>query len=143
MPPDRVRTLAAAVQRAVESEAYRSAMATGGFTPAYEDPAQLAQTLERDRRRLGALLNERGVRGLEAKQFGPMFFPGLLFIALALVSGALLPSASGFRAPLATSTPRRARRRRHACAARAAWRFVEPLVWIALYIAFAETLGSS
>ena len=54
--PDRILTLADAVRRVVHSDAYRSSMATGGFTPAYEEPAELVRTLEQTDGRLGALL---------------------------------------------------------------------------------------
>ena len=133
-PADRVRILAAAVRRVVEGDAYQSAMRRSGFTPAYEDPAQLAATLDETDRRLGTLLNSEAFRGLEAKQFGPMFFPVVLIAALAVVSVALLATrrkpAAEREPPVAASAP-----------PGAAWRFAEVLAWIALYIAFAETLG--
>ncbi len=134
-PPDRVRVLAAAVKRVVEGEPYQSTMRRSGFTPAYEDPAQLAVTFERTDERLGALLKSEAFRGLETARFGPMFFPGLLMGALALVSGALAVShlrSAAARAPRDPAPP---------VPAGAAWRFAEVLIWIALYVAFAETLG--
>ena len=90
----------------------------------------LAQTDER----LGALLTSEAFRGLETTRFGPMFFPGILFAALALVSGALLFARRGRSAD---REPRDATR----LAPGAAWRSAEVLIWIALYLALAETLG--
>jgi tripartite-type tricarboxylate transporter receptor subunit TctC len=136
-PPDRVAALAAALQRVIASDAYQSTMRRSGFTASYEDPAQLATTLEEMDARLGALLTSQAFSGLAASRFGPMFFPGLLLAALTAVSLALAvlrPRAGGAadaeRAPVAA-----------VCPPGAAWRFAEVLVWIALYLALAETLG--
>ena len=132
--PERVRVLADALKRVVESDAYQSAMRRGGFTPSYEDPAQFALTLAETDERLGALLTSEAFRGLETTHFGPMFFPGLLFAALALVSGALLVTR---RRRSADREPRDAM----SVAPGAARRSAEVLIWIALYLALAETLG--
>jgi putative tricarboxylic transport membrane protein len=136
-PPDRVAALAAALQRVIASDAYQSTMRRSGFTASYEDPAQLATTLEKMDARLGALLTSQAFSGLAASRFGPMFFPVLLLAALTAVSLALAvlrPRAGGAadaeRAPVAAVYP-----------PGAAWRFAEVLVWIALYLALAETLG--
>jgi tripartite-type tricarboxylate transporter receptor subunit TctC len=132
-PPDRVAVLAAALKRVVESDEYQSSMRTAGFTPSYEDPAQFAATLARTDEQLGTLLMSEAFRDLGTSRFGPLFFPGLLIGMLALVSGALLvlrpravDRAPGERMPVMPG---------------AAWRFAEVLIWIALYVAFAETLG--
>lgn len=135
-PADRVQVLAAAVRRVVEGEAYQTAMRRSGFTPAYEDPAQLAATLAETDRRLGALLRSDAFRGLEVKQFGPMFFPAVLAGALVLVALALLATRRGRVAADQPAEPTAA-----AAPPGATWRFAEVLIWIALYIAFAETLG--
>jgi tripartite-type tricarboxylate transporter receptor subunit TctC len=133
-PPDRVRVLAGALKRVVESDAYQNAMRRGGFTPSYEDPAQFAVTLAGTDARLGALLTSEAFRGLESTRFGPMFFPGLLMGALALVSGILLFNhrrrAPDGEAHEAAQLP-----------PGAAWRAAEVLIWVALYLALAETLG--
>jgi tripartite-type tricarboxylate transporter receptor subunit TctC len=138
VPPDRLRTLAEAVRRVVQSDAYQSSLSSAGFTPAYEEPAALARTLEETDSRLGELLRSDAFQGLAAKQVGPMFFPGMLLTALAGVTVSLLvlsrarqtsgdlmsvPEAPGPASPAA------------------AWRFVEPLLWILLYISFAEWAG--
>lgn len=133
-PLERVQVLADALKRVVESDAYQTTMRRSGFTPSYEDPARFAITLAETDERLGALLSSEAFRGLGTTRFGPMFFPGVLIGALALVSGALLLG-----------------RRRHAIDAEpdqdikvapgAIWRSVEVLIWIALYLALAETLG--
>jgi tripartite-type tricarboxylate transporter receptor subunit TctC len=136
-PPDRVATLATALKRVVESDAYRTTMQRSGFTPSYQDPTQFAVTLAQADARLGALLSSEAFRGLGTSRFGPMFFPGLLIGALALVSGALLvvrrrrgvlPQSED----VVLSPPARAG---------ASWRFAEVLIWIALYVMLAETLG--
>jgi tripartite-type tricarboxylate transporter receptor subunit TctC len=128
--PDRIRTLADAVRRVVRSDAYRSSMATGGFTPAYEEPDELIQTLEQTDGGLGALLRSDAFRRLDAAQVGPMFFPRLIFAALAAVTLGLLvlprPKAGNRDATLLDVAP---------------WRFLEPLLWIGLYIAIAERAG--
>jgi len=133
-PDDRVELLAAALKRVVESEGYQSTMKRGGFTPAYEDPAQFGVTLAETDRRLGALLSSEAFRGFETAQFGPMFFPSLLFGALALVTAGLLLGRRGHHGASEAEAPAPAERG-------AAWRSAEVLLWIALYIAFAETLG--
>jgi hypothetical protein len=130
VPPDRIRTLAEAVERVARSEEYLATMSSAGFTPAYEEPAQLARTLEQTDIRLGALLRSPAFEGLTAKQVGPMFFPGLLFTALAgVVLGLLVISRRGAPDPVA------------AAPAGASWRIVEPLLGIGLYITFAERAG--
>jgi tripartite-type tricarboxylate transporter receptor subunit TctC len=133
-PPERVRVLADALKRVVEGDGYQTVMRRGGFTPAYEDPARFALTLAQTDERLGALLTSEAFRGLETARFGPMFFPGILFAALALVSGALLFARRGRSAD---REPRDAM----PLAPGAAWRSAEVLIWIALYLALAETLG--
>jgi len=133
-PPERLAVLAAAAKRVVLGDAYQSAMKHSGFTPAYEDPAKLARTLGETDQRLGALLGSEAFRGLEAKQFGPMFFPRVLFGALAVVSlGLLFTRARGEHEPSdAAPAP---------SAPGATWRSAEVLLFIALYVAFAEKLG--
>lgn len=133
-PSERVGVLADALKRVVESDAYQSAMRRGGFTSSYEDPAQFARTLEATDERLGALLTSEAFRGLETTRFGPMFFPGLLIAALALVSGALLLTRRGRAADRDPREP-------VAVGPNASWRSAEVLLWIAVYLALAETLG--
>jgi tripartite-type tricarboxylate transporter receptor subunit TctC len=131
-PPERVDVLAAALKRVVEGDEYQSTMRRSGFTPVYEDPATFAVTLARTDQQLGALLTSEAFRGLETTRFGPMFFPGLLLGALALVSGALFFHGSQHRRD---AEPRDAR------APGAASRLAEAVLWIGLYLALAETLG--
>jgi hypothetical protein len=131
-PPARVQVLAAAVRRVVLGDAYQSAMRSAGFTPAYEDPAQLERTLGQTDERLGALLRSEAFRGLAEKQLGPMFFPALLIGALLLVSAALLVTRRSRELEPRDSPP---------APPGAGWRFAEVLIWIALYTALAETLG--
>jgi tripartite-type tricarboxylate transporter receptor subunit TctC len=133
-PADRLTVLADAVRRVVEGEQYQSAMKRSGFTPAYEDPVRLRATLAATDERLGGLLRSEAFRGLEAKQLGPMFFPGVLGAALALVLAALalrrrkaVPEAS---AEPALPAP-----------AGAGLRFAEVIAGVAAYILLAETLG--
>ena len=131
-PPERVAVLAAALKRIVEGDEYQTTMRRSGFTPVYEDPATFAVTLARTDQQLGALLTSEAFRGLETTRFGPMFFPGLLLGALALVSGALILHGSQHRGDTAPpDTP----------APGAASRLAEAVLWIALYLALAETLG--
>jgi len=134
VPADRVRVLADAVRRAVSSEAYRASLSNAGFTPAYEDPEQFAATLRETDEHLGVLLRSEAFAGLAAKQVGPMFFPGLLFAALGgVVLGLIVAARSGGGASVTeTSDP---------VQLGAGWRFVEPLLWIALYILVAEWIG--
>lgn len=136
-PPDRAAALAAALQRVVASDAYQSTMRRSGFTASYEDPAQLAATLEEMDARLGALLTSQAFGGLATSRFGPMFFPVLLLAALTVVSLALAvlrpragDAAASDAAVVAMAYP-----------PGAAWRFAEVLIWIALYVALAETIG--
>ncbi len=135
-PPDRVAALAAALQRVVTSDAYQSTMRRSGFTASYEDQAQLATTLEDMDARLGALLTSQALGGIATSRFGPMFFPALLLAALTVVSLALAVFRT--RAGVADAE-------RMTVAAvfppGAAWRFAEVLIWIALYLSLAETLG--
>jgi tripartite-type tricarboxylate transporter receptor subunit TctC len=128
--PDRILTLADAVRRVVHSDAYRSSMATGGFTPAYEEPAELVRTLEQTDGRLGALLRSDAFARLDAARVGPMFFPRLLLAALAGVTLALLALSRAGGGSGGTNR-----------SAISPWRFLEPLLWIGLYIAIAEWAG--
>lgn len=136
VPADRVRVLADALQRAVNSAEYQTTMSRAGFTPAYEDPASFAATLRQTDERLGGLLQSEAFAGLSAKRIGPMFFPGLLFTALvgvvlALAIAARRGRAGSVAAPEATVP----------LPPGATWRFVEPLFWIALYLLLAEWIG--
>ncbi|HVR72220.1 MAG TPA: tripartite tricarboxylate transporter substrate-binding protein [Vicinamibacteria bacterium] len=134
-PPARVRVLADAVRRVVEGDAYRSALAVSGFTPAYEDPVRFGASLEEIDRRLGALLLSDAFRGLAVKRFGPMFFPAVLVGALVLATlGILLAGDRSLPATGADGAP-------SAASAGAAWRFTEVLLFVALYVALAETAG--
>jgi len=133
-PPERVRLLAEALKRVVESDAYQSTMRRSGFTPAYEGPSALAATLAETDARLGALLGSPAFRGIGVQRFGPMFFPALLLTALALVSGALILSRAGLDEAGVENAP-------PAKAGFKTLRFAEVVIWIALYVALAETLG--
>jgi tripartite-type tricarboxylate transporter receptor subunit TctC len=134
-PPARVRILADAVRRVVEGDEYRSAMARSGFTPVYEDPARFRVSLQEIDDRLGALLLSDALRGLTVKRFGPMFFPAALAGALALVMVGIAvgsrrsPSVAKADAAVSANPPG------------AAWRFTEVLLFVAVYIALAETAG--
>ncbi|MCA1584657.1 MAG: tripartite tricarboxylate transporter TctB family protein [Acidobacteria bacterium] len=133
--PDRVRVLADALRRVVNSAEYQTSLSNAGFTPAYEDPVQFAATLRETDERLGDLLRSDAFAGLAVQQIGPTFFPALLFAALAtVVIGLLVTSRFQRRETSApddgTPSP-----------PGAAWRFVEPLLWIALYVLLAEWLG--
>jgi tripartite-type tricarboxylate transporter receptor subunit TctC len=134
-PPARVRILADAVRRVVEGDEYRSVMARSGFTPVYEDPARFRVSLQEIDDRLGALLLSDSFRGLAVKRFGPMFFPAVLAGALVL---ATLGIALAGRRPLPATGAEDAV---SAAPPRAAWRFTEVLLFVALYIALAETAG--
>jgi tripartite-type tricarboxylate transporter receptor subunit TctC len=136
-PPDRVAVLAAALQRVVASDAYQSPMQRSGFTASYQGPAQLAATLEETDARLGALLTSQAFSGLATSRFGPMFFPALLLAALTVVSLAL----AVFRARAAGAAASGAAVVTVAYPPGATRRFVEVLIWIALYLALAETAG--
>ena len=112
-------------------------MRRAGFTPAYEDPAQLAATLERTDERLGALLKSEAFRGLADGA-------GSVRCSSRACSWARSPWCRGrLPSPHLRSAAARATARPGAqpVPAGAAWRFAEVLIWIALYIAFAETLG--
>jgi tripartite-type tricarboxylate transporter receptor subunit TctC len=134
VPPNRIRTLADAARRVVQSEAYLASMSRAGFTPAYEPPAQLAGTLEETDARLGALLRSGAFEGLTAKQIGPMFFPSLLVTGLVGVTVALFLASH-------VQSGAKAENDRMGKAPRVTWRLAEPLLWIALYIAIAERAG--
>ncbi|HEY8232970.1 MAG TPA: tripartite tricarboxylate transporter substrate-binding protein [Vicinamibacteria bacterium] len=133
-PPARARLLAAAVRRVAEGDEYRKAMRQAGFTPAYEAPDELALTLTEADRHLGSLLASDAFRGLGGSPIGPMFFPTLILIGLAVVTGAILltrerAGAAPAGDDVALAAPGGARR------------FAEVLAWIAAYMALAETLG--
>ena len=133
-PPERVQLLADALKRTVDSEAYQTSMLQAGFTPAYEDPAQFAATLTETDQRLGALLRSEAFQGLATTRFGPMFFPSILFGALAIVFGALLVLRPG--RPIDSDVADRP-----AATPGATRRFVEVIIWIVLYVLLAEQLG--
>jgi tripartite-type tricarboxylate transporter receptor subunit TctC len=130
-PPARVRVLADALKRVVESDEYQTSMRRGGFTPAYEDPTRFAITLAETDRRLGALLSSEAFRGFEVTRFGPMFFPGILAAILAAVTAVLLLQRRSAAEAAPEPPP----------PAGALWRSVEVLLWIALYLVLAEPLG--
>jgi tripartite-type tricarboxylate transporter receptor subunit TctC len=135
VPPDRVRVLADALRRVVNSSEYRNTMSKAGFTPMYEDPARFTLTLQETDARLGALLRSEAFAGLAVKQIGPMFFPGVLAGALAVVGIGLVIASRRIRSAAAPAPGDRAPN------APIVWRVAEPLLWIALYVALAERLG--
>ncbi len=133
--PDRILTLAEAVGRVVQGDAYRSSLSSAGFTPAYEEPAVMANTLEQTDNRLGALLRSDAFASLAAKQVGPMFFPYALFAALAGVTAGLLVQSRRARGADRPAPEAAVGNRPNA------WRFVEPLIGIVLYVVLAERFG--
>jgi tripartite-type tricarboxylate transporter receptor subunit TctC len=135
-PSDRVAALSAALQRVIASDTYQSTMRRAGFTASYEGPAQLASTLADMDARLGALLTSQALGAIATSRFGPMFFPALLLAALAVVSLALAVVRPRSMMADAEEDPGAA-----VLPPGAAWRFAEVLIWIALYLALAETLG--
>jgi tripartite-type tricarboxylate transporter receptor subunit TctC len=132
--PGRVRVLAEAVERVARSKAYVDTMAAAGFTPAYEDPRQVTRTLEDTDARLGALLRSDAFAALAEKQIGLMFFPGVLFASLAVVTLTLIVLSRTRRDVPNAGEPA-------VLVPQAFWRFLEPLLWIALYVAIVEWAG--
>jgi hypothetical protein len=134
VPPDRAQLLAEAVRRVVNGDAYNAAMTMSGFTPAFEGPERFAATLEETDQRLGTLLQSEAFKGLADQRIGAMFFPTALAVALGGVIISIVVTARG-RHPAATSA------QAEAWPPGAFLRFAEPLLGIALYLIFAETLG--
>jgi tripartite-type tricarboxylate transporter receptor subunit TctC len=132
-PAERVATLAAALERVVEGEAYRRALLQSGFTPAYQQPAAFRATLENMDTRLGGLLTSDAFRGVGSTRFGPMFFPSILIGALVIVVALLLWAARAAREPAAADRP--------PAQPGANWRAAEVVIWVAAYVALAEPLG--
>jgi tripartite-type tricarboxylate transporter receptor subunit TctC len=137
IPEDRARVIADAVRRVATSDAFRTSLSGAGFTPAYEDSAEFAATLQQTDERLGELLRSPSFAGLGSQRIGAMFFPTFLAVALGAV---LLRLAFAGRAATTNGgavdewdAP--------AAAPVAMWRFVEPLLWIGLYVLLAEWGG--
>jgi tripartite-type tricarboxylate transporter receptor subunit TctC len=137
VPEDRARVIADAVRRVATSEAFRASLSGAGFTPAYEDSTEFAATLQETDERLGELLRSPSFAGLGSQQIGAMFFPGFLAVALA---GVLLRLAFAGRGGNGQG-----RAVDDADAPDAGpvsiWRFLEPLLWIGLYVLLAEWAG--
>ena len=135
-PADRVALLAAALKRVVEGDEYQRSMRSAGFTPSYEDPAQFAVTLARTDRAARRAAHERGLSR-----------SGDHAVWSDVLSGPPHRRAgAGVGCPRSVCcAPTRVRSRARGAHAGdrpgAAWRFAEVLIWIALYVAFAETLG--
>jgi tripartite-type tricarboxylate transporter receptor subunit TctC len=139
VPEDRARVIADAVRRVATSEAFRASLSGAGFTPAYEDSAEFAATLQETDERLGELLRSPSFAGLGSQQIGAMFFPAFLAVALAAVMLGLVFTGRG---GIGNGSAVDDHETREADAGPVAiWRFVEPLLWIALYVVLAEWGG--
>ena len=137
VPEDRARVLADAVRRVATSAAFRSNLSGAGFTPEYEDSAEFATTLLQADERLGELLRSPSFAGLGSQQIGAMFFPAFLAVALAGVVLRLAFAERGGNGHVGAVDDQDV----HDAGPVALWRFVEPLLWIALYVLLAEWAG--
>jgi tripartite-type tricarboxylate transporter receptor subunit TctC len=137
VPEDRARVIADAVRRVATSDAFRTSLSGAGFTPVYEDSAEFAAALQQTDERLGELLRSPSFAGLGSQQIGAMFFPAFLALALAaVVLGLVFTGRNGHNAR-SVADDEDARN----TGPISIWRFVEPLLWIALYLVLAEWAG--
>lgn len=83
-PPERLQVLSAALGKVTATESFRDFMAAAGFDLSLEPPAAFAQTLQRQDRLFGDILTSEALRGVSGEHFGPLMFPAIIAVGLAV-----------------------------------------------------------
>ncbi|MGE3803612.1 MAG: tripartite tricarboxylate transporter substrate-binding protein [Gemmataceae bacterium] len=139
VPAERKEQLLAALREVVLSDDYRKFLEQSSFGHAAEPSAQFERSLEADDKLYGAMLEREEFRAVHRQRFGPMFFPTILGILLVLATGAWLFTLTRAQMP---KTGHDGPAIEAASSSRSGWiQFALAIVWVVLYIAFAEELG--
>jgi tripartite-type tricarboxylate transporter receptor subunit TctC len=83
-PPERISVLSDAIARVTQTPAFLAFMESSGFDVSLEGPSEFAQTLERQDRLFGDILTSEAFGQVSGEHFGPMMFPAVIGIGLAL-----------------------------------------------------------
>ena len=129
-PPEIARRLVDALEHVARSDEFGAFMRSSGFEATWEPPEQFAATLERADEQLGGLLTSDAFRSMRTAQFGPMFFPSVLFVLLGLVLVGLM-ATGGLRRPGHVEPISR----------RGLVRSAEIVIWVVAYLVLVETAG--
>jgi len=129
-PPEIARRLVDALERVARSDEFAAFMESSGFEATWEPPDEFAATLERVDRQLGGLLTSEAFQSMRRAQFGPMFFPSVLFVLLGLVLAGLV-ATGGLRRPDDVEPISR----------RGFVRLAEIVLWVVAYLVLVETAG--
>jgi putative tricarboxylic transport membrane protein len=130
VPRDRFETLHSAVRAVILGDDYLQAMRAAGFDTTSAEPEEFRAVLERLDAQFGAILTGESFRTVRRTRFGPMTFPAILAVLLAITFTAL-SLTGGFKTweGLQAATPAGLRRVGLALGA------------VILYLLLAETLG--
>jgi tripartite-type tricarboxylate transporter receptor subunit TctC len=84
-PKDRLELLGQAIDKITRGESFKDFMASSGFDMSLENADQFAVTLERQDQLFGNILNKPAFQSVSGEQFGPMMFPILIAVGIAVV----------------------------------------------------------
>jgi tripartite-type tricarboxylate transporter receptor subunit TctC len=129
--PDEVsRVLAGALERVVKGDEFRRFMTRAGFNWAFEGPAEFSRSLAQMDQSFGALLTADAFKNMGEGTIGPMVFPAIL-LGLGFASLVMLVVTGGMARTESSDS----------FSWRGAWRVVEVLGGILLYLLVAEAVG--
>lgn len=122
--------LASALEKVAQSDEFRGFMSHAGFDVTWQPPDEFAATMAGVDKQLGELLTSKAMKSMQRARFGPMLFPSLL----AVLGGACL-----FGLVLTGQLKRTAETA--SLSLRDLGRLAEVVVWVVVYLIFAETAG--
>ncbi|HBJ33182.1 MAG TPA: hypothetical protein DDZ51_00155 [Planctomycetaceae bacterium] len=85
-PKERIDLLGGAIDKITRGETFQSFMASSGFDMSLENAGQFAETLERQDELFGNILTQPAFQSVSGEQFGPMMFPIMIAVGIAIVS---------------------------------------------------------
>jgi tripartite-type tricarboxylate transporter receptor subunit TctC len=129
-PPQITERVVEALRRVAHSEEFLTAMRDAGYDATWQPPAEFAKLLAGLDDEFGALLTDESFRSLQAAEFSPWFFPGLLAASTLLVCGGLLASGGLKRGPDVVPITRRG-----------VVRLAEIVVWVVAYLVLVPSVG--
>jgi hypothetical protein len=129
-PPEIVGRLVEALRRVTAGEQYRGFMNTAGFDMTWGGPGEFRELMARVDEQFAGMFRREEFRQIQRTRFGPMFFPAVLGVLLAVVLAVLVAAGKLRRDPEASPLDRKG------LAAIAGI-----VVWVTAYIWLAEWVG--
>jgi len=86
-PQERLDFLSDAIDKIIRGESFQAFMASSGFDVSLENADQFALTLARQDELFGNILTQPAFQSVSGEHFGPMMFPTMIAIGIAIMLG--------------------------------------------------------